>query len=173
MPRILTDGEIDNLLLEEKPLPGNWETMLERHQKQNNAFCQGSLEVRGVSGKIFRIIVRQAINNLEDFSIILVFTESDGTEYRLSRFNGRHPSNHTNRFEKRYRLADASFRDAFHIHRATERYQLEGLEIDGYADPTTTYNSFDSALRTFLDFFNFTRPMESLPLLDSLGGNRP
>ncbi len=173
MPRVLKDEEIAQLLIEEKPLPEGWEGKLVARAKQNGSFRQRELPVPGVSGRVFRVVIRQAINNADDFSIILVCQDADGTAHRLSRFNGRHPSDHTNKIEKREGKPNASFRNIYHIHRATERYQLAGLEIDGYAEPTTVYNSFDSALRTFLDFYKFTRPSAKLPLLDPLGGGQP
>ena len=88
--------------------------------------------------------------NQQDFSLILVFVDEDGTEYRLVRFNGRHPSQHTNKWEKRKGLSNWSFRNRFHLHQATERYQVDGLEIDGYAEVAEGYDSFDSALTEFV-----------------------
>ena len=172
MAKILKDDEIGQLLVEEKPLPADWEGKLRPRVKQNVAFRQCELDVRGVSGKEFRIVVRQATGNMEDFSIILMYKDIDGTEYRLSRFNGRHPSAHTNKVEKREGKSEVSFRDRFHIHSATERYQLAGLAIDGFAEPTTVYNSFSSALRGFLDFYKFTRPEAPMPLFDTPGGSQ-
>lgn len=67
----------------------------------------------------------------------------------------------------------ASFCNVYHIHRATERYQLAGLAIDGHAEVATVYNSFEGALRTFLDFYRFTRPSATFPLLGPLGGSQP
>ena len=173
MQKILKDDEIAQLLVEKKPLPEDWEGKLEPRAKQNVAFSQCELKVLGVSGKDFRVVIRQAAGNLEDFSIILMYRDIDGSEYRLSRFNGRHPSEHTNKVEKHEGKSGVSFRNVCHIHRATERYQLAGLDIDGFAEPTTVYNSFNGALRTFLDFYNFARPEAALPLLDSLGGSQP
>jgi hypothetical protein len=90
--------------------------------------------------------------------LILLFQDSDGTEYRLTRFNGRHPSQHTNKWEKARGLPNAIFRNCFHVHRATERYQVEGYEIDGYAEVTTEYDSFDSALHAFVRSNGFSLP---------------
>ncbi len=173
MAIILTDEEIGNLLIEVKPLPDDWKKKLGLQAKQDAAFRHRGLTVDGVSGKHFRIIIRQAVNNPEDFSIILMFMASDGTEYRLSRFNGRHPSEHTNRIEKLGGQPNASFRNVFHIHRATERYQLAGRSIDSYAEPTTAYNSIDSALAHFLDLYRFTHQAEFLPLFHPPGGSQP
>jgi hypothetical protein len=166
----LKDDEIARLLIEEKPPPEGWEGKLALRPKQNSAFRQRELTVKSASGNAFRIVIRQSAFNQDDFSIILMFKDSDGAEYRLSRFNGRHPSEHTNKVEKRQKKLNATFRNTYHIHRATERYQLAGFELDGYAEPTTAYNSFDSALRAFLNFYKFTHSADKLPLLDPLGG---
>ena len=171
MAKILKDDEIAQLLVEEKPLPADWDGRLKPRIKQNAAFSQCELKIEGVSGKIFAIIVRRAISNPEDFSIILMYKDIDGTEYRLSRFNGRHPSAHTNKVEKREGKSEVSFRNKFHIHRATERYQFAGLAIDGYAEPTTVYNSFEGALQAFLNFYKFTDPAAGPTLFDQAGGS--
>ena len=52
-------------------------------------------------------------------------------------------------------MPGAKFRNAFHTHRATERYQQEGFEIDGYAEETDKYYSFDSALEEFARLGSF------------------
>jgi hypothetical protein len=113
-------------------------------------FRQRELYLDGAKGNKFRIILRHNILNQFDFSIILFFLDDDGTGYCLLRFNGRHPSQHTNKWEKQKGLTPFSFRNRFHIHLATERYQLEGLRIDGYAEVTECYDSFASALTAFV-----------------------
>ncbi len=170
MPRILTDDEVAQLLVEVKPLPSGWKEKLIPRDKHHLAHKQRDLMVSAISGHVFRIILRQAVLNPDDFSIILVFRDTTGEEYRLSRFNGKHPSDHTNKIEKRDQKPNSSFRNVFHIHRATERYQLAGFDIVGYAEPTTAYNSFESALRAFVDFYKFTRADEETSLFDSPGG---
>lgn len=133
---------------------------------------QRDLQVKGMNGNAFRIVMRQSTINALDFSIILVFEDRDGTQFRLCRYNGRHPSAHTNKLEKREGRANATFRNAFHIHMATERYQQQGYDIDGYAEVTKVYSSFDSALEQFLTTNGFLRPEEHLPLFDGQGGSR-
>lgn len=107
------------------------------------------MELTGQHDHQFRIILRQNRVNPMDFSIILVFVDDDGGEYRLVRVNGRHPSPHTNRLEKRLGSSNATFGPCFHVHRATQRYQDVGLPIDGYAEPCTEYGDFGSALNYF------------------------
>jgi hypothetical protein len=146
MARLISDQEIAGLLSEAKPLPANWRTRLKMRSKANQAFKQRDLEVKGVKGHTFRLLLRQNALNPLDFSVILVYVDSDKVEYRPIRFQGPHPSQHTNKWEKWKKMADYAFRNRFHIHQATERYQVAGLEIDGYAVPTDKFDSFDSAV---------------------------
>jgi hypothetical protein len=169
MRRVLTDEEIDALLTEQKLLPENWKTRLRVLPKAGFKHDQREFEVSGKNGTSFRIVLRQNTINRLDFSVILMFRDADGTEFRLCRYNGKHPSEHTNRLEKASRKSNASFRNQFHIHMATERYQRENLEIDGYAEVTSRYSSFDSALMEFLTSNGFQMPTEKLPLFDGQG----
>src|SRR5688572_16974714 len=97
--RLLTEGEIQKLLAERKPLAANWQTRLKPRQKADMRYTHRELSLKGDDGDDFRVIVRQSIPNVLDFSIILTFIDSDGAEYRLVRFNGKHPSQHTNKVE--------------------------------------------------------------------------
>ena len=151
MSRVLLDTEIAALLAESKPLPANWSSRLTLREKGGQMHRQREIEIEGDGGHRFRVVVRQNVLNQLDFSVILVFADADGTDYRLVRFNGRHPSQHTNKWEKRKGLSNWSFRNRFHIHKATERYQVDGLEIDGYAEVTDRYDSFESALSEFVN----------------------
>jgi hypothetical protein len=169
--RVLSDMEIETLLAERKALPDNWDSRLALRDKARQMHRQREFELRGDNGNDFRIVLRQNLLNQLDFSIILTFVDKDRTEYRLVRFNGRHPSQHTNKFEKRKGLSNFAFRNRFHIHRATERYQMEGLEIDGYAEVTDRYDSFDSALTTFVTSNGIVAPggRPDEPLLGNTG----
>ncbi len=171
MPRILTDDEIDNLVAESKPLQKNWLTRLRPKRKSNLQHAQRVLDVEGEAGSEFRIIIRQNAINLFDFSIILTFKDSSGSEFRLRRYNGKHPSQHTNKVEKAHGEPNSSFRNKFHIHKATQRYQEEGLKIDGYAEETTEYASFDTALQEFVQSNGIVIPGDNqMPLFDAKEG---
>jgi len=170
MKRVLSDEEVESLVRERKPLPRGWESRLEPRPKSDTRFSRRELEIKGENGNIFRIVLRQNNINLLDFSIILIFRDKDGNEFRLCRFNGKHPSQHTNRLEHNRRLPNASFRGMFHIHRATQRYQEEGFEIDGYAEATSEYSSFKGALRMFLQTNGFDE--EDLPLFNGQGARK-
>ena len=52
---------------------------------------------------------------------------------------------------------------------ATERYQLAGLDIDGYAESTNKYQDFDSALRVMLVDCNFAIPNDASAQIRLLG----
>jgi hypothetical protein len=155
--RILTDSEIAELIGEPKPLSSNWQTRLRLRPKANAQFEQRELDVQTSSGRRFRIVVKRSLLNLFDFSIILMFQDTDGSEYRLTRYNGRHSSRHTNKWEKTRGLPNSQFGPAFHIHIATERYQQASLKIDGYAEVTDMYNDYPNALEAFLSDCRFQR----------------
>lgn len=149
--RIISDTEIAALLAERKPLPSNWQSRLKPRPKADMKFTHRECTVTGDNGNHFRIILRQNLLNVLDFSIILTWVDADGWEYRLIRFNGKHPSQHTNKWEHyRNAMGTNRFRNTFHVHQATERYQLDGYEIDGFAVVTTEYGSFDTALDLFV-----------------------
>lgn len=149
MSRILPDEEIAELLAEKKVLRKNWEKKVEPRRRQGQQYARRSLRVQGERGHSFRIDVRDNPRSLFDFSVILTLIDSDDEEYILTRFNGKHA--HTNKWERKHNQPHLKIRNAFHIHRATERYQTDPeCQIDGYAELTNTYYSFSSALRAFV-----------------------
>lgn len=165
--RILKDPEIAQLLAEPKPLPHNWQGQFVPKPKTGYQHEERSITVKGEAGNIFRVVLRQNRINVFDFSIILLFEDTDGKEYPLVRYNGRHSSEHTNKWEKKRGDPNCRFGPAFHIHRATERYQDAGLLIDGFAEVTPDYYDFDSALQGFLRECNFRgRPSAQLRLFE-------
>lgn len=169
MKRVLNDAEIEALISERKPLPQGWESRLEPRTKSDTRFSQRDWETKSENGNIFRVVLRQNNINPLDFSIILIFKDKDGNEFRLCRYNGKHPSQHTNKWEKNRDMPNSSFRNKFHIHKATQRYQEEGFEIDSYAEASSEYSSFEAAIRTFLQKNGF---QENLPLFDTQGAQK-
>jgi hypothetical protein len=163
--RILRDKEIDALLKEPKILPYNWQSQLQLKDKNNFQHQERSIEVKGDNGNSFKVIIRRNKINPFDFSIILVYRDKDGKEYRLLRYNGKHPSEHTNKWEEEQGQPNSKFGPSFHIHKATERYQEAGYSIDGYAEVVTTYQDFRSALNSFLKDNNFRKPKDEPPEL--------
>lgn len=157
MPRVLTDSDIGTLLGETKSLPSNWVTRLRTRPKSNMAFSQRDYSLTASSGSEFNLVLRTSLQSPLDFSVILVYVE-DNQEYVLRRNNGAHPSRHTNRWEKMQGQPNSQLEVGFHIHMATERYQLAGLRIDGYAEATDRYQDIDSALRVLLTDCSFVVP---------------
>ena len=155
MSRILSDAEIEQLLSEPKPLAQNWENRLRMSQKASEAFTQKSLLLPVSNGRQFSLVVRRSAFSPLDFSVILVFKDSDGTEYVLRRHNGPHASRHTNFYEKRHGLPNAELPVCFHRHFATERYQKEGLKIDGYAEQTGDYSDIRTAQQAMIQDAGF------------------
>lgn len=98
--RLLTDSEIQQLRAEKKVLPITWASRLKTRPKAETKFQHREFSVTGANNHEFRIIIRQNSENILDFSIILTFVDKDGSEYRLLRFNGKHPSEHTNKWER-------------------------------------------------------------------------
>lgn len=138
----LTDIQIDALVDEPKPLPADWVQRL-RPRPGRIGHTVRDLDIRGKHGTDFRIIVRQSVFNPLDFSVILGYRPNTGPRlFRLRRYNGR-SHEHTNRIE-RDRFYD------FHIHLATERYQLLGMDEDSYATPTDRYADLASAQNSLI-----------------------
>ena len=164
MAYTLTDTEIMDLLEEGKPLPEKYRDRL--HPKRKSAYQheERELKVDTPSGHSFRVIIRRNSLNILDFSIILsYYDETSNTWLRLVRYNGKHPSLHTNKIERN------SFHD-FHIHKATERYQLGDYPIDGYAEVTHSYTTFEEALTAFLKDCHFESPSSHQRSLFEWGG---
>jgi hypothetical protein len=149
--RILQDNEITDLIAEPKSMPKNLFSRLELRDKSHFQHKEKEIDIEGSNGNLFRVIIRQNKLNILDFSIILTLKEKDSNaEYNLIRFNGKHPSQHTNKWEKENKIPNHTFDPAFHIHMATQRYQESSYKIDGYAEVTTLYSDFHSALEQFL-----------------------
>ena len=151
MTVVYSDQEIRALLREPKSLPDDWRDRTELRPKRGHR--ERHLDVAGDGGSEFRLILRQSTINGLDFSIILaVLVPQSSQVFRLSRYNGK-SHEHTNHIERK------TFFD-FHIHRATERYQLLGAREDAYAEPTDRYGSYYDALRCLLKDASFRVPSE-------------
>jgi hypothetical protein len=144
----LSDAEIDSLIREPKNTPSNLfplTKLIERDKHKRRDYGVASL-----SGNEFVIAVRQSTLDTLNFSAILGYKMPGyNTVFRLRRYNGKHE--HTNSIE-RTKLDD------FHIHTATERYQLRGLREDFFAEVTARHWNLDSALRCLLEDCGFDPP---------------
>ena len=158
-----TDAEIARLVVEEKPLPADWQQQFRRNPKRGHD--ERELSVAGREGSQFRIVFRKSRFNPLDFSVILgVEIPLSDRLFRLRRYNGK-SHEHTNQIE------GDSFYD-FHIHMATERYQLRGGRApreDAYAEVTDRYSDASGALACMLEDADFIivgpqTPMFFLPM---------
>lgn len=148
------------LVRERKPLAPDWLSRMVPRPKRGNRYGESEIDVTGEHGHTFRLIARRNNSRPQDFSVVLIFIDSDGERYILRRNNGAHNSKHTNKIEKEYGLSNPVIASgSFHRHFATERYQTSGQSIDGYAEPAIDYHDFDSALGDLLDKCGFVRPV--------------
>jgi len=118
---VLDDAQIQTLLAEPKPIVElaalNPTVAKGRHRESQRSVVR-------VNGSAFRLIVRQSILDPSDFSVILAHELPETTGlFRLRRHNGD-SHDHPNRLE-------GSTVRGFHVHLATERYQLAGYREDG------------------------------------------
>jgi hypothetical protein len=150
MSRILTDAEIQELLAEPKPLEPKWESRLKLIPKEHRAFSQRSISMHLSNGHEFALVLRSNRLSPLDFSVVLLFRDTDGSEYILRRHNGAHPSRHS--------LPNPQLPVCNHRHLATERYQKAGLKIDGYAEKADDYNDIRTAQQAMINEAGFVLP---------------
>lgn len=147
-----SDNEIEQLINEVKILSNNWRNQIKFKEVRGSK--QADFELIGKNTHKFKIVFRQSTFNNLDFSIILGIYPSNSTKlFHLKRYDGK--TEHTNPIEKE------KFYD-FHIHIATERYQVYGKnEEDKYAQPTNKFTNLTEALQCMLEDCNFILPDES------------
>jgi hypothetical protein len=158
---VLTDAQIDALVQEPKPLHTDWMTRL-RPKAGRLGHQVRDLDLPGEHGSTFRIVVRQSMANALDFSVILAYRPVVGPRlFRLRRYNGRS-------HEHRNRIEGDQFYD-FHIHSATERYQLLGMHEDSFAQATDRFADLAGALSVFVQDCGFSIPSDGqLSWLDGM-----
>ena len=93
-----------------------------------------------------RMMIRQNTKKPENFSVILIYKDSNGNEHAVLRLNGNHGT-HRNRLEK------TSVKGP-HIHLMTERYQKRTTHPDGFAVETDEYTDLESAIMVFMRMAN-------------------
>jgi hypothetical protein len=158
--RVLSDEEIAALIAEPKECLGDWREKLTPRPVKGVRHATGSLTATGVAGHEFTVLTRLLPADYLNFSVILRFDDTDGAQYNLIRCNGIH-GQHTNDIEKEQGLGPAVFVDQFHVHRATERYQLRGFYIEKHAEPTDEYQDFWGAVVHLLRLGSFDIPPEA------------
>lgn len=149
MPVKLSDQDIDKLIAEKKPLPAGLQSAATLRPKRGHR--EREFDLVGAGGSQFRLILRQSVFNVLDFSVILAYRPPNSNElFRLRRYNGR-SHEHTNPIEQQI------FYD-FHVHYATERYQALGGKEDSYAVPTDRYGDVSKAIGCMLADCGFDVP---------------
>lgn len=93
-----------------------------------------------------RITVRQSIDNPFNFSVILIYKDSNKNDRTILRLNGNH-GRHRNRLEKITIQGP-------HIHYMTERYQERTTHPDGYAVETQKYDDLGGAIDLLMEVAN-------------------
>lgn len=139
MDVFLTDTEIEGLIAEEKRIEVPISHFTSKF-KDKRGHREYDLIIERGDSSAFKIIIRQGIENPLDFSAILGYIPTGKNEvFRLRRYNGKSHF-HSNKLEH-----DGEFYD-FHIHTASERYQLEGMKEEHYAEVTDRYSDLHGAI---------------------------
>ena len=142
---IFTDQEITALIKERKVLPDNWGSKFKK--RMNRGSNEYLLNITGEKGNKFRVIVRMSVSDELNFSVVLgVKVPPPKKFFRLKRYNGNHE--HTNTIEDKKV-------SGFHIHTATERYQVNSVREEDYAEPTERYTDVNGALKCLFADANF------------------
>lgn len=146
----LSNERITQLIEEPKKLPENFNDLLKLKPKK--AHLRAELDVYGENGSKFSIILRRLRADPFDFSAILAYyIPETNVLFRLRRYNG-YSHEHTNNIE-----GETFFE--YHIHIATERYQLKGLAADKFAEPNGgRYSDLQGAIKCLIEDCNFELP---------------
>ena len=148
MEPIFSDQEIAGLIKERKILSNNKPSKFRKTTHRGNDKYR--LNITGEDGNKFQVIVRMSIFNKLNFSVILgVSVPLPKKFFRLKRYNGNHE--HTNTIE------DEKI-NGFHIHTATERYQVNSVREEDYAELTERYTDVNGALKCLFADANFEDP---------------
>lgn len=136
---IVSDRQIARLLAEEKG-PLSEKVFSPRTRKAGHR--ESSAEIAGADGSKFVVKVRRSIEDPGSFSIILCWKQPGTTRlFRLMRCNGDN-HRHKNKIE------GSVFKNAFHVHIATQRYQELGAREEEFAE-LAEYSDFTGAVETF------------------------
>ena len=90
--------------------------------------------------------IRQCVDRPSNFSVILVYKDSNKNDHAILRLNGNH-GRHKNRIE-------GDVISGPHIHKMTERYQERTTHPDGYAEATDRYTDLGDAIDLFMEMTN-------------------
>lgn len=152
---ILNDSEITALIFEPKTIPDGLAQHLRMIEKNRHKHKEFKIDCE--SGSLFVVKIRQACVNPLNFSVILGYTlPGTYTVFRLRRYNGK-SHRHTNSLENQ------TFYD-FHVHMATQRYQIPGFNEDHFAEVTTRYYDLQGAIECLVHECGFRSPLAGTPL---------
>lgn len=130
-------------------LPIDYQKRIQLKDKRGHK--EQELDVTGVSGTIYRLILRQSAFNPLAFSVILaVLPQNSNQPFRLRRYNGK-SHEHSNHIE------GEKFYD-FHIHFSTERYQEFGTREDSFAQPSDRFGNYHGAIQCMIEDCGFDIP---------------
>ena len=145
---LISDEQIRAYISEKKAIPRNFNPVL---KDKKCGHSQSYNEFIGENGNTFIVSVRQSNFNPLDFTVIFGVMIS-GKIFKLARYNGDH-GEHTNK------ITGESF-SGCHIHKATQIYQENGFEEEGFAEQTTRYSDLKTALNKMFADNNFQIAVE-------------
>ena len=141
MSYYFTDKEIEDFILEEKPFPDTIDKFL--NFKESDGHKRASVTIDRPDGSQYNINLRQNVNNVNDFSVIIAYQcKGNNKDFKLRRYNGK-SHEHSNKIEK------SRFYN-FHIHISTERYQKIGAKEESFAEETSRYTNLNEALECMI-----------------------
>lgn len=156
----LTEEEIRSLILEKKEINLEFEELFSR-MKNKRGHKEFDYIIPRDDGSSFYLKLRQNRVNSLDFSAILGYSPKEiNTVFKLIRYNGK-SHEHRNVLEKEDVFYD------FHIHLATERYQISGRKEEAFAEVTNRYSNLRGALKCLIEDCNVSlkeNPQRSLEL---------
>lgn len=155
MSLFFKDQEIEKMIREEKHIPLSGYEALYTLSKQKNQHKEQNVDIERSIDKdsLFQIIIRQSVLNPLDFTVILALAFKNNNQiFKLRRYNGKSHRHHN-------KLESEKFYD-FHIHQATEKYQLEGYNKEEiYAEPTDKYSDLRGAIDLMIKECNIIIPV--------------
>jgi hypothetical protein len=159
MSPILSESEIDSLLSDPKPITEQQRGRLKKPQKKRGSDLCARIRFKDSRNRKYEIIARHGTDRPNSFSVGLFYRPNKAKHIVLIRCNGWH-GRHRNILELKAKAGIAMVPDdTCHIHRITERYQAFG-KADGYAEPTTAYDSFEAAVEYLCFSFGCHDPSE-------------
>lgn len=108
--------------------------------KENNGHLRSSVDlVCDVPEYKFTLSTRKLIKDPLDFSVVFTYTDINGREYILRRYNGDHG--------RHYHKGTGRYISGAHIHRITELAQKEYHKDETEAEETDRYMTLEDALQ--------------------------